>query len=135
MNDLIFYFSIIIFLLGISIVLMPSFHYKRKISRFKSRDYQKKISKILCERSSVREQIIDLDIILHKILLDLGYKWTLWEILKQSPEYISNINIVWEVHKVRNNLVHNLDNDYSEKILRQKLADFTKEIKILLKNI
>jgi hypothetical protein len=52
--------------------------------------------------------------------------------LKQSPEYISNINKVWEVHKIRNNLVHNLDNNYSEKFLRLKLAEFTKEIKILL---
>ena len=135
MAEMLLYIWIAIFLLGFFILVTPAFYSKRKISRMKSKNYQKKISKIACARCSSKEQIINLDIILHNILLDLGYKWTVWEILKQSPEYIVNINKIWEVHKIRNNLVHNLDNDYSEKFLRLKLAEFVKEIKILLKNI
>jgi len=135
MAEMLLYIWIAIFLLGFFILVTPAFYSKRKFSRIKSKNYQKKISQITCARCSSKEQIINLDIILHNILLDLGYKWTVWEILKQSPEYIVNINKIWEVHKIRNNLVHNLDNNYSEKFLRLKLAEFVKEIKMLLKNI
>ncbi len=135
MLDIIIYFWIASLFLWIFITLSPWFYNRRKISRFKNRKYQKKVSETLSQKKSTNEKIIILDKILHNILLDMWYKWTLWEILKQSPEYIHNIDKIWESHKIRNSLVHDLDNEYSEKFLHFKLAEFTKEIRMLLKNI
>ena len=60
------------------------------------------------EKEDSVEQIIEYDKIYHHILKSLGYRWSFWEILKRNPKEIKNINDVWEVHKLRNRLVHDL---------------------------
>jgi hypothetical protein len=129
------YIWIFIILLWVFIVIIPWIHYKRKISRVKNKYFIKKINETLKKRISLREKIITLDKILHNILLELWYYGTLWEILKKEPEYILNIEKIWELHKLRNKLVHNIDDDYSDNFLYVKLEEFNKELKILLKNI
>jgi hypothetical protein len=47
---------------------------RRKISRLEKRSFKKQIAKILAQKNSTKEKIINLDIILHKILLKIGYK-------------------------------------------------------------
>ena len=54
------------------------------------------------------EQIVQYDKIYHHILKSLGYRWSFGEILKRNPKEIKNINDVWELHKLRNRLVHDL---------------------------
>jgi len=131
-----FIFWIFIILLGAFIVLIPKMHYRRKISKQKNRKYIKKINEILKKRISLREKIITFDKILHNILLDLGYTWTLWEILKKEPEYIAfNIEKIWELHKLRNTLVHNIDEEFSDNFLFLKVGEYYKILKILLKDI
>jgi len=60
------------------------------------------------EQEDPNEQIIEYDKIYHHILKDLGYRGSFGEILKRNPREIKNINDVWELHKLRNRLVHDL---------------------------
>ena len=135
MSEAIIYIWIFIILLWFFIILTPWLIFKRKISIAKNRYFLKKINKTLKKRISLREKIIILDNILHNILLELWYKGTLWEILKNKPEYIFNIEKIWELHKLRNTLVHNLDEEFSDNFLFLKIEEFNKQLKILLKNI
>jgi len=69
------------------------------------------------ETSTYREQIIQYDKIYHHTLKELGYQGTFWEILKRNPREIQNIETIWELHKLRNSLVHELK-DRDEKTLK-----------------
>ncbi len=135
MSEAIIYIWIFVILLWFFIILTPWLLFKKKISIAKNRYFLKKINETLKKRISLREKIIILDNILHNILLELWYKGTLWEILKKKPEYILNIEKIWELHKLRNTLVHNLDEEFSDNFLFLKIEEFNKQLKILLKNI
>jgi hypothetical protein len=84
--------------------------------------------------TSSKEQIIDFDKLLHKILKIKWFEWNLWEILKQNPEIIYNIDHVWKLHKLRNKLVHDFD-IVSEQILIKKVKEYEKIISEILEKI
>ena len=105
----------------------------KKLSKEKIKDFQKKLKQIGANISS-KEKIIDSDKLYHKILLEAWYNWDFWTILKQKPIIINDLNLIWELHKVRNKLVHDFDN-FSESILQEKAKKFSKEIEILLKKL
>lgn len=79
---------------------------------------------------SKREKMIFYDKIMHNIFLKLGYKWTFWEILKQKPIQIENLNKVWELHKIRNKLVHELD--FEVENFDKKLQEYENQIEFIL---
>lgn len=79
---------------------------------------------------SNREKMIFYDKIMHNILLKLWYKWTFWEILKQKPIQIENLNKVWELHKIRNKLVHELD--FEVENFEKKLKEYEYQIEFIL---
>jgi hypothetical protein len=54
--------------------------------------------------------------------------------LKSEPKVILNINKIWELHKLRNQLVHNFDL-ISNDILKKKALEYEKNISELLKII
>ena len=82
--------------------------------------------------SSFKEQIIDIDKLYHKILLEAGYVWTFWDMLKSEPSEIWNLNKIWELHKCRNKLVHDFDS-LSEKELKIISMNYLKETQNLIK--
>jgi len=84
--------------------------------------------------SDSKHKIIDFDKLYHKILQEIGYKWSFWEILKQNPIEISDINKIWELHKLRNKLVHDFDllNDW---VLRKKSDEYNKIILKLMQKL
>lgn len=84
--------------------------------------------------SDTKHKIIDFDKLYHKILLEIGYQWSFWEILKQNPVEISDINKIWELHKLRNKLVHDFDL-LNDGVLRKKAKEYDKEISWLMKRI
>lgn len=81
-----------------------------------------------------KHQIIDYDKLYHKLLLEIGYTWTFWDILKLEPKEISNINKIWELHKLRNKLVHDFDL-LEEVILNKKAREYKEEFEKLLKKV
>ncbi len=78
-----------------------------------------------------KEKFIELDKIYHKILEKYWYSWTFWEILKQKPIIINNLNKIRELHKLRNKLVHELESQDMPDFAK-KCIEYEKEIKILL---
>lgn len=132
MNFVIIFFVIWVLILGIYF----SFFYlkkSKKISKLKLEEFQK-ILKIISSNTSSKEKIIDTDKLYHKILLSCWYNWSFWEILKQKPIIINDLNIIWELHKLRNKLAHDFDL-IEEKILSQKSKEYKNEVEKLLKNI
>ena len=61
----------------------------------------------------------------------MWYEGNFWEILKLNPEEIKNINKIWELHKLRNKLVHDFDL-LEEVILNRKSKEYKQEILKLL---
>lgn len=129
------YFFIAIFLFlsviffWISIIIKTS---RKKRLTLDRRRYYKKILKQISSNISSKEKIIDYDKMYHKVLIDLWYTWSFWDILKQYPNEIDNINWVWELHKMRNKLVHEFDL-LDENVLKKMASKYKKEIEKLIK--
>lgn len=132
---------IIISIIIISIFLLFSFYIaffyfkkkQKKLDKDKLKSFEKILKKINLN-SSNKEKIIDYDKIYHKILLELWYVWNFWDILKLNPKEISDINKIWELHKLRNKLAHDFDL-LEEKILLSKQKEYLYEIEKLLNKI
>jgi len=124
---------IIIFVLIILIWIFLIFKFtkKYKINPEKITFFKKQLKRIIAN-GSYKEQVIDIDKLYHKVLQEADYQGTFGEILKSEPTEIWNIQKIWELHKLRNKLVHDFDL-LSEKVLKQKSIDYKKEIEKLIK--
>lgn len=132
-------YLILIFTLFI-IVFGLYFWFFWKNSKYKiPKELKNKYIKILDELNVDKNinpsmKIMEYDKIYHKILLSVHYSWTFWDILKQKPVIIDDLNLIWELHKLRNKLAHDfleIDNHTLEK----KANDFYKENLKLLKRL
>lgn len=123
---IVFFLSVLLF--WISIIIKIS---KKKNLNIERKRYYKKIIKQLSVNLSNKEKIIDYDKTYHKVLQDLWYVWTFWQILKQAPIEIHDINKVWALHKIRNKLVHDFDL-LSESILKKNASDYKKELEKII---
>lgn len=122
-----FFISTLVF--WISIIL--KFSKKKKLSEADKKEL-KSIFKNMKVNKSDKEKLIDYDKLYHKILQRFWYNWTFWEILKTKPNEIWNLNKVWELHKLRNKLVHDVDEKIKENLFL-KVKEYEKEIEIILK--
>jgi len=122
-----FFISTLVF--WISIIL--KFSKKKKLSEADKKEL-KNIFKNMKTNKSDKEKLIDYDKLYHKILQKFWYNWTFWEILKTKPNEIWNLNKVWELHKLRNKLVHDVDDKIKENLFL-KVKEYEKEIEIILK--
>ena len=122
-----FFISTLVF--WISIIL--KFSKKKKLSEADKKEL-KNIFKNMNVNKSDKEKLIDYDKLYHKILQKFWYNWTFWEILKTKPNEIWNLNKVWELHKLRNKLVHDVDDKIKENLFL-KVKEYEKEIEIILK--
>jgi uncharacterized protein YutE (UPF0331/DUF86 family) len=59
---------------------------------------------------------------------------TFGEILKSKPREIDDLNKIWELHKLRNKLVHDFDL-LDDIILTKKSKEYQKEFEKLLKKV
>lgn len=133
MQNYIIYFLIIVFLLVAIYFAFIWWKKWKKLDDKKLKDLQKKLS-IIKKSESPKEKIIDADKLYHKILQEAGYNWDFWSILKQKPIIIWDLDTIWELHKMRNKLVHDFD-QYEERILLTKSNEFLKETEKLLHNL
>ena len=114
------------------ITMIIKYSRKKKMSSDKRKHFATLLKRI-SRGSSPTEKIVDMDKLYHKILLALWYEGTFWEILKLCPNEIGDIDKVWEIHKLRNKIVHDFDNHH-EWYLNKKSLEYKREIEILLKN-
>ena len=120
---------ILILLFGIWVVI----YYKRsrKIPRARVKFFNSKLQEIKQSSQDETSIIMNYDKLLHHVLREFWYEGTLWEILKQNPSEISDINKIWELHKLRNKLAHDFDL-LEETILRKNAREFFDQIKGLI---
>ncbi len=107
---------------------------QRKVTKNQLTHLMEQFDRIPISTKSPKEQIIDYDKLYHRALRDLGYMWNFWDILKLNPREIEDINSIWELHKLRNKLVHDFD-VLGDKKLKEKALEYRLEIKKLLKTI
>ena len=132
---MVLYYFVFLILSILLVYLLYYFSFRNKYNLPKSRKlyFQKVFIKIKLNRNP-KEVIIDSDKLFHKILLELWYERTFGKILKQNPIVIKDINKIWELHKLRNNLVHDFQ-DLDSKMLKQKSKEYLKELSLLLKRV
>lgn len=68
--------------------------------------YKKEIKKSYYLSAS--EKILNYDKILNHVLKDYWYEWNVWDQLKAKPSVIWNLDEVWKLHKIRNQIAHEL---------------------------
>ena len=122
---------VVIIIFGVFMIL--KFSKSKKLNSYVKKELSKNFKHIKTSNSS-KERIVDFDKLYHKILIKLWYNWTFWEILKSKPKVISNLNTIWELHKLRNKLVHDFDL-VSENILKKNALEYEKIISELLGRI
>lgn len=98
------------FLIFVVLVTFLVYKYsrKKKLSEWRKRYYINKINSV--EKDDIFKQILVYDSVLSSILKDFWYSWTLWEQLKKKPRILNwKLNLIWEYHKIRNKIAHELD--------------------------
>lgn len=116
-----------------AIFTVIKFSKKRKLSAEKLSIFQKQAN-IIARAPTSKERIIDYDKLFHAILKALWYNGTFWEILKQEPNEVYDLQKIWKLHKIRNALVHEFDN-HEPAWLEKQAYQYQKHIQYLLKNI
>lgn len=116
------FFSILLISAIWALYLSFVFGKKKKLWTSRISYYRNKIT--LIEKEDYYKQIIQYDSILSNILKDLWYSWWLGEQLKKKPQIISwKLNEIWELHKLRNKIAHELWNT-SEDILKKSAIKY-----------
>lgn len=129
-----FVVSVIFIIIIIGIYLIFFYKWQKKLQKNRIDYYKSLVSKTDNGKISLKEKIITYDKIYHNILKESGYKWSFWEILKKKPSVILDINKIWELHKSRNKLVHDMENIDEKKLIKQWI-DYKEEILELLKKL
>ena len=127
-------YTIIIFIIILLVWIFLLFKFRKKkniISSSKITFLNKQLQTVILNWS-YKEQIIDIDKLYHKALIEWWYNWTFWEILKLEPKEILNLNKIWDLHKLRNKLVHDFDT-LSETVLKNKSVEYKNEFNKLIK--
>ncbi|MBT4936465.1 hypothetical protein HON22_00960 [Candidatus Peregrinibacteria bacterium] len=98
-----------------------------------SAPFVKKIKEYIqkTEKLSHRDQVLEYDKILSLCLKELGYKGTLAEKMKAYGKDFKNENAIWNAHKLRNKIAHEIDFQPSKKEYEVSLKAFKKEIRAL----
>ena len=122
---------VIVILFGIFVLL--KFSKNKKLDNNAKKEIKKNLVYIK-NLSSNKEKIVDYDKLYHKILIKLWFKGSFGEILKSEPKVINDLNKIWELHKLRNKLVHDFDL-LTENILKKKAEEYERIINNLLKKV
>ena len=123
----------VLFIVIFGILLVIKFSKSRGVSGEKKVFFEKNLRKISVDVDK-KHKIIDLDKLYHKLLLEIWHEGTFGDILKSEPREIDNLNKIWELHKLRNKLVHDFDL-LDERILTRKSIEYQKEFEKLLKKV
>ena len=101
---------------------------KRKLSRGARKKIDTRWEKMLMLDDPVRK-LTEADAIFDRVLAKLGYEGTLAEKLKSAGPRFSNLDDVWEAHKLRNRVAHEPGVTVTEKQLMKVLKAFERAIK------
>ena len=124
----------IILMLLSSIFYLIFLNKKKKLHPQKKKYFHSLMIKIK-KSSNWKDQIIELDKLLHHIFLAYWLKWTFWEILKEEPPLVKwELQNIWKYHKLRNTLVHDFSPRSNNELLKSS-KDYSKIIKEILSEL
>ena len=129
-----FIISVVVIIILGWIYLIFFFKWHKKLSKNRIDYYKSIVIKTQNSQISSKEKIVTYDKIYHNILKETGYEWNFWEILKKKPSVIKDINKIWELHKLRNVLVHEIESSDEKKLISQWIS-YKGEILKLLKEL
>lgn len=129
-----FVVSILLIVVLAGLYLIFFYKWYKKLQKNRIYYYKDLVSKTDNSQISSKEKFITYDKLYHNILKETGYRWSFWEILKKKPSVINDINKIWELHKLRNKLVHDMDSIDEQKLSRQSI-NYKDEIFELLDNL
>ena len=104
----------------------------KRLSQSKNKQLSEKLAKI--SKHKGKQKFLELDILYHWILRELWYTGSFGEILKQNPKEIKNLDEIWELHKLRNTLAHEL-RDIDERFISKQSRKYENTIKKFLGQI
>ena len=123
---------IIIWLITVYVLLNNKLRKSRKkLNQEQIKSLKKLLKNIELNIDSTQHQILEIDKLYHKVLREAWYNWTFWEILKLNPKEITDINLIWELHKIRNKIAHDFD-IMDQKTLLVKAKTYKKEVEKLI---
>lgn len=101
---------IIIWLITVYVLLNNKLRKSRKkLNQEQIKSLKRLLKNIELNIDSTQHQILEIDKLYHKVLREAWYNGTFWEILKLNPKEITDINLIWELHKIRNKIAHDFD--------------------------
>lgn len=121
---------IAIILFGVFVAFFWKKRKKTGLSEERKQYYGREIRKTSAFPSP-NERIMKYDTILNHILKDHGYSGTVSDQLKEKPIIINDIETIWNLHKLRNRLTHDMDT-ISKDVLERKSREFEKELNTLI---
>lgn len=116
------------------VYLAYKYTHPRKLSGEKAHFFVWTYKKIVGNTSDSKALIIDLDKLYHKVLLWIWHNGDFGSILKSEPREIGDINKIWELHKLRNKLVHDF-HVHEDGFLRKQADEYKKEVQKLLEKV
>ena len=128
--------SILLAFVGLSLLLslfvLFKNHRHKKIPPALQNKVQKHWQKILIESKSHHKQaVLEADKLLDFALYKKGFQGNLGTKLKKASFHFSNYQKLWEAHKLRNKLAHEIDFEISESQSKFALENFRTALKDL----
>ncbi|MCX6807286.1 MAG: hypothetical protein NTZ80_00530 [Patescibacteria group bacterium] len=132
MNDLLLYFIGLIIILLVGTIFLFILKKRRKKLSSKIKEKIKQELEKIDKEIDFQKAIFAADKLLDFVLSAKGLTGSLGEKLKKGEKLFSNINEVWEAHKIRNRIAHELGAKISEPEFTRAIRSFKKAIKELL---
>ena len=126
-----FYIILGIALVLIILIIISAFFRKKKISN-SDKKYFYKLLKEIPKHGDVERQILEYDKLLDKVLHTRGYVGSLGEKLKENPHLFKDINGLWEAHKMRNKIAHEIDFSLAKTQAQKYIQIFKSNIIMLI---
>ena len=115
------------------LLLINFFEGKKKLDQKEYRDYwQTKIMVNLDDSGKYKLAVIEADKLVDRAFKGRGLRGqTMGERLVSAGEFLSDKEAVWQAHKLRNRLVHEMDIELSLVQTKKALASFARALKDL----
>jgi transposase len=105
---------------------------KRKLTAQQQKFLNKQWETIVCEyEQNPQKAVMDADKLLGYLLEAKGYEGSIGEMLKKSGPIFKNVNNVWEAHKMRNKIAHEIGVTISPREVKSILSKFKSAFKDL----
>ncbi len=104
--------------------------FRKKLSNRVTEEIRSEWKRIIRQKD-YRHAILDADKLLDFALGKMGFRGSLGNKLKKAPTLFKDINGVWEAHKVRNNIAHQISYKIDEKTYKKAMLQFKQAFKDL----